>query len=158
MLSSEGSFGINQTKEYYIMSKAINVTYTQFAFGLGKQSRLLRESSHVWHKQYVSADSDDRKSLREQWLTHYVMGNLDVAQPVAERILSKSRDDRTKDQQASYLRASNQFKYHIIRPENSTTSSTTVSKQVDLVEQALALVESLTKAQQAKFFARVSRK
>jgi hypothetical protein len=33
-----------------------------------------------------------------------------------------------------------------------------VSKQVDRVEQALALVESLSKAEQAKFFARVSRK
>jgi hypothetical protein len=33
-----------------------------------------------------------------------------------------------------------------------------VSKKVDRVEQALALVESLSKAEQAKFFARVSRK
>jgi hypothetical protein len=158
MLSSEGSFGINQTKEYYIMSKTINVTYTQFAFGLGTQARLLRESSLVWHKQYVSADSDDRKSLRDQWLTNHLMGKLNVAQPVAERILSKSRTERTKPQQAAYYRAYSDFSYHIIRPENSATSSTTVSKQVDLVEQALALVESLTKAQQAKFFARVTRK
>ena len=36
--------------------------------------------------------------------------------------------------------------------------TTKVSKKVDKVEQALALVESLTKAEQAKFFARVSRK
>ena len=33
-----------------------------------------------------------------------------------------------------------------------------VAKQVDLVEKALELVESLTKAQQDKFFARVTRK
>jgi hypothetical protein len=161
MLSSEGSFGINQTKEYYIMSKVINVTYTQFAFGLGKQSRLLRESSLAWHKMYVSADSDDRKSLREQWLTNHLMGSLKVTQPVAERILSKSRTERTKDQQAAYYRAYSDFSFHIIRPEKkkrSATSSTTVSTQVDLVEQALALVESLTKAQQAVFFKRVSRK
>jgi hypothetical protein len=32
------------------------------------------------------------------------------------------------------------------------------SKKIDKVEQALALVESLSKAEQAKFFARVSRK
>ena len=37
-------------------------------------------------------------------------------------------------------------------------STTKVSKKIDLVEEALALVESLTKAQQQKFFARVTRK
>ena len=132
------------------MSKAINVTYTQFAFGLGKQSRLLRESSLVWHKQYVQSDSDDRKSLRDQWLTHYVMGNLDVTQQVAERILSKSRDDRTKVQQASYLRASNQFQYHIIRPENSATSGT-VSAKVDEAEACLKMFYAMSKKNQDRF-------
>ena len=43
------------------------------------------------------------------------------------------------------------------KKKGSATSSTT-RKKVDKVEQALALVESLTKAEQAKFFARVSRK
>ena len=38
------------------------------------------------------------------------------------------------------------------------TPTKKISKQVDKVEQALALVESLTKAEQTKFFARVSRK
>ena len=143
------------------MSKAIIVSFLQFAFGLGKQARLLRESSLAWHKQYVSGDSDERKSLRDQWLTQHLMGQLDIAQPVAERILSKSRTERTKPQQAAYYRAYSDFSYHIIRPENkkaSATSSTTGSKQVDLVEQALALVESLSKAQQAVFFKRVTRK
>jgi hypothetical protein len=36
--------------------------------------------------------------------------------------------------------------------------TTKISYKVDKVEQALALVESLSKAEQAKFFARVSRK
>ena len=36
--------------------------------------------------------------------------------------------------------------------------TTKISKKIDKVEQALALVESLSKAEQAKFFARVSRK
>ena len=47
--------------------------------------------------------------------------------------------------------------FKITKKKASTTSSTT-RKKVDKVEQALALVESLTKAEQAKFFARVSRK
>lgn len=142
------------------MSKAINVSYSQFAYGLGKQARLLRDSSLVWHKQYVSADSDDRTSLRVQWLTQHLMGQLDVVQSVAERILSKSRTERTKPQQAAYYRAYSDFSYHIIRPENKKASATSGSgsAQVDVVEQALALVESMTKAQQDKFFKRVTRK
>jgi predicted transcriptional regulator len=47
--------------------------------------------------------------------------------------------------------------FKITKKKASATSSTT-RKKVDKVEQALALVESLTKAEQAKFFARVSRK
>jgi hypothetical protein len=143
------------------MSKAIKVTYSQFAFGLGKQARLLSDDTLVWHTEYSKADSATRKERLQEWLTHHLMGGLDIEQSVAERILSKSRTQRSKDHNKAYSRAYSDFRYHVIRPENkksSTTSSTTVSKQEDLVEKALALVESLTKAQQAKFFARVSRK
>jgi hypothetical protein len=158
LLSSEGSFGINQTKEYYIMSKAIVVTYPQFAFGLGTQARLLRESSFVWHLEYKKADSTTRADRLKEWVTQHLMGQLDVTQQVAERILSKSRTQRNKEHNNAYSRAYSDFRYHIIRPELTATSSTTVSTQVDVVEQALALVESMTKAQQEKFFKRVTRK
>jgi hypothetical protein len=140
------------------MSKAITITYDQFAFGLGNQDRLVRDTSLVWHKEYKQASPEVKSDYRARWMTQYIMGNLKVTQPVAERILSQSREQRNKANQASYLRGSNQFKYHIIRPEALPATSGTVSKQEDLVEKALALVESLTKAQQAKFFARVSRK
>jgi hypothetical protein len=160
VLSSEGSFGINQTKEYYIMSKSIAVSYPQFANGLGKQARLLRESSVVWFIEYHKADATSRAEYLKEWLTHHLMGQLDATQEVVERILSKSRTQRNKVQNNAYSRAYSDFRYHIIRPESKKGSATssTVSKQEDLVEKALALVESLTKAQQAKFFARVSRK
>jgi hypothetical protein len=140
------------------MSKAIAVSYPQFANGLGKQARLLRESSVVWHKEYAKADATSRAEYLKEWLTHHLMGQLDSTQQEVERILSKSRTQRNKVQNNAYSRAYSDFRYHIIRPELTKTSSTTVSKQEDLVEKALALVESLTKAQQAKFFARVSRK
>jgi virulence-associated protein VapD len=85
------------------------------------------------------------------------MGQLDVTQQVAERILSKSRTQRNKEHNNAYSRAYSDFRYHIIRPETKKDSAT-VSTQVDVVEQALALVESMTKAQQEKFFKRVTRK
>ena len=142
------------------MSKAIIVSYSQFAFGLGTQARLLRESSLVWHMEYKKADSETRKARLDEWITQHLMGNLKIAQPIAERILSKSRTQRTKEQQAAYYRAYADFSYHIIRPETKKGSATsgTVSTKVDVVEQALALVEAMTKAQQDKFFKRVTRK
>ena len=51
-----------------------------------------------------------------------------------------------------------QYYFPISIKKKKGSSSQSVAKQVDLVEQALALVESLTKAQQEKFFKRVTRK
>jgi len=135
----------------------IVVSYAQFANGLGRQARLLRDSSLVWHKEYAKADSETRADRLKEWITQHLMGQLDIAQPVAERILSKSRTQRSKDHNNAYSRAYSDFRYHIIRPETKGDSAT-VSTQVDVVEQALALVESMTKAQQEKFFKRVTRK
>ena len=139
------------------MSKAIVVSYLQFAFGLGKQARLLRESSLVWHIEYAKADSATRADRLKEWVTQHLMGQLDITQQVAERILSKSRTQRNKEHNNAYSRAYSDFRYHIIRPETKKDSAT-VSAQVDVVEQALTLVESMTKAQQEKFFKRVTRK
>jgi hypothetical protein len=142
------------------MSKAIAITYPQFANGLGKQARLLRESSVVWHMEYTKSDSQGKSEYLQEWLVQHLMGQLDTTQQVVERILSKSRTERNKVQNNAYSRAYSDFRYHIIRPENKKGSATsgTVSKQEDLVEKALALVESMTKAQQDKFFKRVTRK
>jgi len=65
--------------------KSINVSFSQFAFGLGKQFRLLRESSLVWHLEYAKADSDTRKARMQEWLTEHLKGSLNVTQQVAER-------------------------------------------------------------------------
>ncbi len=139
--------------------KSINVSYSQFAFGLGNQARLLRESSLVWHLEYVKADSDTRKARLQEWIVQHIMGQLGITQSVAERILSTSREKRSKDNNLAYSRAYSDFRYHIIRPEKKkATTSSTVSCQVDIVEKALELVESMTKAQQQKFFKRVTRK
>jgi hypothetical protein len=140
------------------MSKAITITYPQFANGLGNQSRLLRDTSLVWHMEYKQADSATRSDRLKEWLVNHLMGALKITQPVAERILSKSRTQRSKDHNDAYSRAYSDFRYHIIRPELTKKNTATVSNQVDVVEQALALVEAMTKAQQQKFFKRVSRK
>ena len=131
----------------------ITLTYSQFAFSVGASDRLTQEFSLVWHLEYVKADATTRKARRDSFMTNYLMGNLNVTQQVAERILSTSREKRSKVNQQAVWRASDKFKYHIIRPEQSEVSS-----QVDVVEKALKLVESMTKKQQDKFFSRVTRK
>lgn len=139
--------------------KSINVSFSQFAFGLGKQGRLLRESSLVWHLEYAKADSDTRKARLQEWIVEHFKGGLDVTQQVAERILSTPRTKRSKVHNNAYSKAYSDFSYHIIRPETKKASSSSqASSQVDVVEKALELVESMTKAQQEKFFKRVTRK
>lgn len=136
--------------------KSINVSFSQFAFGLGKQFRLQREASHAWHLHYKKADSVTRQARLQEWIVEHLKGSLSITQQVAERILSTSREKRSKEQQNAYYRAYSDFRYHIVRPETKKPSE--VSSQVDVVEKALELVESMTKAQQEKFFKRVSRK
>ena len=142
-------------------SNQIVVSFSQFAFGLGKQGRMLSESTLVWHLEYVEADSATRKAKLDEWLVQHLMGGLDVTQKVAERILSTPRTKRSDDNNKAYSKAYSDFRYHIIRPKkkkDSATSDTAVSSQQDIVETALALVESMTKKQQDKFFSRVTRK
>jgi hypothetical protein len=65
-----------------------------------------------------------------------------------------SRGDDAQRKARAFLR--NNFNVKVVVDKSSTKKA--VVKQVDKVEQALELVESLTKAQQAVFFKRVSRK
>lgn len=132
------------------MSKAINVTMSQFAFGLGKQGRLLRESSIVWHKEYVQADSTTRKEQLQEWLVQHLQGGLDITQQVAERILSKSRTERSKVHNNAYSKAYSDFRYHIIRPETKKDSATG-SAQVDNAEACLKMFYAMTKKEQDRF-------
>lgn len=135
------------------MSKAIKVTYSQFAFGLGKQGRLLRESSLVWHTEYTQADSATRKERLHEWLVQHLQGGLDVTQQVAERILSKPRTERSKVHNNAYSKAYSDYRYHIIRPEKKKDSATssTVSTQVDEAEACLKMFYSMSKKSQARF-------
>ena len=144
-----------------MQQKSIAITFPQFANGLGKQARLLRDTSLVWHKEYQASDAEGRKAYLQEWLVNHLQGAMEIKQQVAERILSKSRTQRTKVEQDAYYKAYSDFRYHIIRPElakKKSGSGGSTSAQVDIVEQALALVESMTKAQQDKFFKRVTRK
>jgi len=130
----------------------MKVTLNQFAFQVGTNDALTRKYSTVWHEQYVTMDKQQQKVVRLDFLQGYITGNLKVSSKESDRILSLSRDDRTKEQQQSYLRASSKFNYHISRTEKSG-----VSKQVDIVAKALALVGEMTSAQKRSFLNKLAK-
>ena len=77
----------------------------------------------------------------------------------AELVLTRNGTTSFNDKKAGkrHDTALSKFRY-VTQIKIIGTPAKKISKQVDKVEQALALVESLTKAEQTKFFARVSRK
>ena len=132
---------------YLSASKGSNITYDQFAFGIGVQTRITLDESEVWHKQYIKEDKEAQKEWAYEWRLNYLMGFLSINKTQADRILSQSRDERKPDHQKAYKRANSQFVYHIVRPEQSTTV-----KQVKVsLDKVVELFEQLSKAEQAKF-------
>ena len=136
----------------FILEIQMKVTLNQFAVQVGTSDRVTLDHSTVWHKQYVAMDTQQRKVVRLEFVQGYITGNLKVSAKESDRILSLSRDDRTKEQQQSYLRASGKFNYHISRTEKSG-----VSKQVDIVAKALALVGEMTPAQKRSFLNKLAK-
>ena len=132
---------------YINAPKGSNITYDQFAFGLGTQARITLEESEVWHKQYIKEDKEAQKEWAYEWRVNYLMGFLQVSSNEADRILSTPKGDRKPDHQKAYMRANSQFGYHIVRPEKSGSF-----KQVKVtVDKVVELFEQLSKAEQAKF-------
>ena len=132
---------------YLTASKGSNITYDQFAFGIGTQARITLEESVVWHKQYIKEDKEAQKAWAYDWRVNYLMGFLKIDQKQADRILSTPKGDRKPAHQKAYMRANSQFGYHIVRPEKSGSF-----KQVKVtVDKVVELFEQLSKAEQAKF-------
>ena len=131
-------------------SNQIVVSFSQFAFGLGKQGRMLSESTLVWHLEYAKANEATRKARLQEWLVQHLMGGLDVTQQVAERILSTPRTKRSKVHNKAYSKAYSDFRYHIIRPETKKDSATS-STQVDGAEACLKMFYAMSKKEQDRF-------
>jgi hypothetical protein len=132
---------------YLNAPKGSDITYEQFAFGLGVQGRITLEESAGWHKLYLKESPEAQKEWAYDWRVNYLMGFLQVSSSEADRILSQPRTERKPAHQKAYMRANSQFGYHIVRAEKSG-----VSKQVKVtVDKVVELFEQLSKAEQAKF-------
>jgi hypothetical protein len=109
--------------------------------------------------EYAKANDEDKKAIRNR--VAQVIGKKYGVKP---KLMEKGSNkgllgfDQHGSKAESSARAFMRDNFKVTPKKKATATSSTVSKKVDKVEQALALVESLTKAEQAKFFARVSRK
>jgi hypothetical protein len=115
------------------------------------EDRLLEEATRPFHKHYQKLNAEGQTAYRTEWMLNAFIGALKVSEKKAGEILSQSRDDRTKDQQAVYYRASNSFKYHIVRAESTQAPESPSHARVAVpkvkVEQAVKLFAGMTREQ-----------
>ena len=101
-----------------------SITTTQLFFALGQAEQLTHSATLGAHKEYTKASPEEQKQLMHDCITQFIMGYLKCTLKVAERILSESRTERTKESQTAYSKGYSKFRYHIIRPETDDTVET----------------------------------
>ena len=125
---------------------------TQLFFALGQAERLTKDATLQAHKDYTKATPEQQSQLRHDCLVQFIMGYTQCSSKAAERILSQSRDERSKQAQDAYYKGSSKFSYHIIRPTKGDAPATRkarISKHTrDAAETFLAEFEGETLAKQ----------
>jgi len=132
------------------MNQSKAITTTALFFALGQAERLTRGATAQAHKDYTKSTPEQQAQLRHDCLVQFIMGYTECKAKAAERILSQTRDERTKDAQDAYYKGSSKFSYHIIRPiteEVPTKSHARVAVPKVKVEQAVKLFKGLTREQ-----------
>lgn len=108
----------------------LSITTTALFLALGKAERLTKDATLGAHKEYAKSTPEQQAQLMHDCLVQYIIGYTECSQKAAERILSQSRDDRTKQAQEAYYKGYSKFRYHIIRPNDEPESS---GRQVKVV-------------------------
>jgi hypothetical protein len=108
----------------------LSISTTALFLALGKAERLTRDATLGAHKEYTKSTPEQQAQLMHDCLVQYIIGYTECSQKAAERILSQSRDDRTKQAQEAYYKGYSKFRYHIIRPNDEPESS---GRQVKVV-------------------------
>lgn len=137
------------------MNQSKAITTTALFFALGQAERLTRDATTKAHKDYTKSTPEQQAQLRHDCLVQFIMGYLSTedkpfTQKAAERILSQTRDERTKGAQDAYYKGSSKFSYHIIRPTPEAapaTSHARVAVPKVKVEQAVKLFAGMTREQ-----------
>ena len=110
------------------MNKAI--TTTALFLALGQAERMTRDATLGAHKAYAKSTPEQQAQLMHDCIVQYIIGYTECDLKAAERILSQTRDERSKKAQDAYYKGYSKFRYHIIRPESEPESS---GRQVKVV-------------------------
>ena len=116
-----------------------------------KAGKTLRKALDALKPVYDKCSFEDQVAIQQQ--VAELIGKEYKVKPIITNRGTISFDRTTKE--GNSARSMYVYYFPLITKGKTKPKS---SNQVDVVEKALALVESMSKAQQAKFFARVSRK
>jgi hypothetical protein len=111
----------------------LSISTTALFLALGKAERLTRDATLGAHKAYAKSTPEQQAQLMHDCIVQYIIGYTECSQKAAERILSQSRDDRTKDAQAAYYKGYSKFRYHIIRAEAESALPASSGRQVKVI-------------------------
>jgi predicted transcriptional regulator len=109
--------------------------------------------------EYDKASDEDKKAIRNR-VAQVIGKKYGVKPKIMEKGSNKgllgfnAHGSKAESNARDFMRDNFKIEKVVVGKKPTTK----VSKKLDKVEQALALVESLSKAEQAKFFSRVSRK
>lgn len=101
----------------------LSITTTALFLALGQAERMTRDATLGAHKEYTKSTPEQQAQLMHDCIVQYIIGYTGCSQKAAERILSQTRDERTKDAQDAYYKGYSKFRYHIIRPNDEPESS-----------------------------------
>ena len=101
----------------------LSISTTALFLALGQSERLTMNATLGAHKAYAKSTPEQQAQLMHDCIVQYIVGYTECSEKAAERILSQSRDDRTKEAQAAYYKGYSKFRYHIIRPDAEPESS-----------------------------------
>lgn len=90
------------------------VSHNQFFFLLGQFDRTSLESSKPLHDAYMKANEEQQKDLFHRAVVNFVMGKLDKPQAEVEKIVAKTRAQRSKDHERVVNAASKKAAYHLV--------------------------------------------
>ena len=112
------------------MNKAI--TTTALFLALGQAERMTRDATLGAHKAYAKSTPEQQAQLMHDCIVQYIIGYTECDLKAAERILSQSRDERSKKSQDAYYKGYSKFRYHIIRPNDAPVPESS-GRQVKVV-------------------------
>ena len=90
------------------------VSHNEFFFLLGQADRTSLEASKPLHDAYVKATPEQQADLKHRAVVQYVMGKLDITQAEAEKIVAKTRTQRSKVHEQAVNAASKKASYHLV--------------------------------------------